>query len=639
MSATWFLFALLSVFALAGAELSQKISLIHKANIGAITNNFFVWVMQGLGAIVIALIFHQFRVNAHEIPWVRLLLIGIVYFAGGTFYYTSYKANSPSISIILGSISIVISTSLGILFFHESTVWLKFLGIALILSSIVFVNSKKKFSLDKYNIYALMGGVCFGVAYTIDKSFVLQIPASIYLFLMCFSVAAVSFVAKFRLIIKEAKGMNHENYLRMFFWLSNMNPLSVVFPITAYSLITTFSVYYVFKSLYSEKAGLIGSFLYSIGMGFVWIDRWAVPTVLTFLWVIWFYYSLIRLLRKKIDSIYIFIILAAFIWYVHIAFLPLFILVPIAFIFSGNSVKSLFKQIDKKILKRNVLIAVVLLTPFFLFELRHGFQQIKGVYVSTYSGGINGGEVRTGKYKMQIILEYTDKVFHETIAYVKGFQSPRLDIYPYTVIGFFLLLYFLVRKRYFKKEESVLISIWFLSTFLIHFFSKRTLTEYYFNNLMIPTLAVITLFFVYVGKKFGKYFLMLILLYLLYFNGDQLVHASVSGEYQDRIGAVNFIASDVKKNNYPCAGINFIGDYSTHFGYRYLFWYRQVREISPGNDVPVYSIVRPAKISGSEVDAKFGDIGIILPVKEKIVNGNICKDDSRQLLPLNGFTN
>jgi len=209
-------FAILSVFALAGAELSQKISLTHKANISAVTNNFFVWIMQGIGGIVIALALQQLTINVLEIPWGRLLLIGLVYFAGGILFYTSYKANSPSVSIILGSISVVISTVLGIVFFNESTALIKFIGILLVISSIVFLNFQKKFSIDKYNLYALMGGVFFGTAFTIDKSFIIQIPPAVYLFLMCFSVAAVSLIAKTKLILVEIKKMNHENYLRIF---------------------------------------------------------------------------------------------------------------------------------------------------------------------------------------------------------------------------------------------------------------------------------------------------------------------------------------------------------------------------------------------------------------------------------------
>jgi drug/metabolite transporter (DMT)-like permease len=211
----WFIYALFSVLALSGSELSQKVALTHKNNISAVTNNFFVWIMQGLGGLVIAFLFHQLNFSLFQIPWLRLLIIGIVYFVGGTLYYTSYKSNSPSISIVLASVSVIISSILGIIFFHESTIFIKFVGIGIILSSIFYLNFQKKIKLDKYNILAILGGLCFGAAYTIDKSFALQMPPAMYLMLMCFSVAFVSFVIKSGLIIKEFAKMNSENYFPM----------------------------------------------------------------------------------------------------------------------------------------------------------------------------------------------------------------------------------------------------------------------------------------------------------------------------------------------------------------------------------------------------------------------------------------
>ena len=138
MTTSWYVFALLSVIALAGAELSQKIALTHKANISAITNNFFVWIIQGIGGLFIVMLFQESNFSLFTIPWIRLLVVGLLYFAGGSLYYTSFKANSASVSMILVSVSVVISTTLGILFFGESTDILKFVSISLILSSIIF---------------------------------------------------------------------------------------------------------------------------------------------------------------------------------------------------------------------------------------------------------------------------------------------------------------------------------------------------------------------------------------------------------------------------------------------------------------------------------------------------------------------
>jgi drug/metabolite transporter (DMT)-like permease len=213
----WFIYALLSIFVIAGSEISQKISLTQKVDISAITNNFFVWIFQGTGGIILSLIFGgiSFALNISDI--LRLTLVAITYFLGGTFYYTSYKGNSPSISIILGSISVIISTFLGIIFFDESTHIQKFIGIGIILVSIIIVNLKKKEKFGKYNLFALLGGVCFGVAYNIDKSFIQTVSPFNYLILMCFSVAIASFIFKPKLILKEVKKLSTKNFYPMIF--------------------------------------------------------------------------------------------------------------------------------------------------------------------------------------------------------------------------------------------------------------------------------------------------------------------------------------------------------------------------------------------------------------------------------------
>ncbi|MFC1780347.1 EamA family transporter [Patescibacteria group bacterium] len=212
---TWFIFALLSVFVIAGSEISQKVSLTQKVNISAITNNFFVWTLQGLGGLILAILFNRFEFSFGSTELVSLIFVAFVYFLGGTFFYTSYKGNSPSISLVLGSISIIISTILGILFFNESTSSIKFLGIFIILLSIFIANYKKELRFEKYNTFALLGGICFGVAFTLDKSLVLKSSPFIYVSILCFSVALVSIVLKPRMIISDTRRMKLNNFLPM----------------------------------------------------------------------------------------------------------------------------------------------------------------------------------------------------------------------------------------------------------------------------------------------------------------------------------------------------------------------------------------------------------------------------------------
>lgn len=209
---TWYVFALLSVFGMAGSEIVQKISHSQKIKLSAITNNFFIWTLQGIFGLVLALIINQTFFEFSTINSLKLLTVATVYFFGGTFFYTSYKGNSPSLSIVIGSISVVISTFLGILTFDEGASIDKFIGILLILISIFIANYNAKERFNRYNLFAFAGGILFGLAYTLDKSFAIESSPILYVSILSFSVAIVSLFFKHQLINRERKNLQKRNY-------------------------------------------------------------------------------------------------------------------------------------------------------------------------------------------------------------------------------------------------------------------------------------------------------------------------------------------------------------------------------------------------------------------------------------------
>ena len=118
-----------------------------------------------------------------------------------------------------------------------------------------------------------------------------------------------------------------------------------------------------------------------------------------------------------------------------------------------------------------------------------------------------------------------------------------------------------------------------------------------------------------------------------------LVHLPpLVNEYADKSSTVNFIAQDFRKNDYKCVGITYIGDPGVRYGYRYLFWWNNVKLVSPGSGVPVYNLAIPSTISPGESTQVFGSIGVILPKNFKI-DPNVCSDPNRKLELLNGFVN
>ena len=421
-----------------------------------------------------------------------------------------------------------------------------------------------------------------------------------------------------------------------FFAIFNLDPRASIIPIALISILTIVSVYYVFSKLFGKTTGLIGSFIYSTSLAIVFIDRWPVPTQTTFLWIIWYLYVLFSFLKKDFGKLPILVVLIAFIWHVHIAFLPLLIIIPVVIFLSKKPLVKI--NINKKNLYFSILIAFFLILPFIVFEARHGFQQIKSitrVYKEMEEGAIEG------EYRLEVIIEQVDRVLNAPIF---EYKSPRIFQSEFKTPVMFLiflgLVFYLVKVKELSKPQAFLIYFWIGDVIFSHYFSKRLLSEYYFNNLMIISVLVVSLFLAYLYKKKNFSFLVVsFLLLFLTYNFIRLVNVPTpKAEYEDKSAAVQFIAGDVSENAYSCVSINYIGALGVEYGYRYLFWRSGVEQVSPGNDIPVYSIVNPFEISAKEIEFRSGDLGVIPPA-ETDFDFEKCSDPSRQLLPLNGFVN
>lgn len=124
--------------------------------------------------------------------------------------------------------------------------------------------------------------------------------------------------------------------LAPFYFFSGMNPLSATFLAPLISVLTLLSIFWVFTKIFNQKVGIIGAFIYSLSLSVVFIDRWIVPTQLTILWSIWFFYCLMKLVARDYKVLFLLGILTGLIWHIHIALLPLVILIPLVIVVSSK---------------------------------------------------------------------------------------------------------------------------------------------------------------------------------------------------------------------------------------------------------------------------------------------------------------
>jgi drug/metabolite transporter (DMT)-like permease len=205
---SWFTLSLISMFALATAELTQQHLLTKENAVNERTSAVLTFLFEWLLVIPIVLFGYSLKDIIHLLhPSLVIKILAVTFLAsvGMIFYLRSFKVKNISFSNIFGSSSVLVSTTLGIIIFSESTSWLKFFGIFLILAAVISLNYKNK-HLEKNHFFSLLSGVIFGVCYVLDKSILQELQPLVYIFFSFFLIPIFAFLFNPRSVVSSLKG-------------------------------------------------------------------------------------------------------------------------------------------------------------------------------------------------------------------------------------------------------------------------------------------------------------------------------------------------------------------------------------------------------------------------------------------------
>lgn len=413
-------------------------------------------------------------------------------------------------------------------------------------------------------------------------------------------------------------------YLQIpFFALFKMDPQAALIPAALIAVLTIISIYLVFSKLFSEKVGIIGSFLYASSTSMAFFDRWVVPTQPTVLWSVWYVYALFLLLRGNRNAILLVGILLGLIWHIHIAFLPLILLVPLAIFLSKKKIP------DKIYFVQGIFLFFLISLPFWTFEFRHGFQQVNGFLGALIE---QRGE-SSGLDRLLEVFSGASKALSRPYLYGKSNPSELIFL-----ILFLFLIYSMLKNIVTAKQASI-VSAWVFLVILSQEFSKRNESDYYFNNLIIISILLVSLLLAFLINR-SRLMEKIVWLFMILFVSINLMFLLntplLDNGYLEKRGIIEYIKKDSVKNNFSCIGINYIAAPGLNVGFRYLSWLYGLNVVQGGVDVPVYNVTIPQVHMSNEV--VFGNIGLLLPDKSESINEDVCRDPSRQLKPLLGFT-
>ncbi|MBI2465016.1 glycosyltransferase family 39 protein [Candidatus Shapirobacteria bacterium] len=417
--------------------------------------------------------------------------------------------------------------------------------------------------------------------------------------------------------------------MAIFYRLFGMNPLSAIVPITLISIFNIVSIYWVIKRNWGMRAGLIAAAIYAFSFGIARFDRWSVPTLPTLTWSIWFWGVIMELGKGNLKWLPIYGFLVGFIWQLHIALLPIVPLPILAFFVGKNKFSSLFDKNISRYVWGGILIFLITISPFFVFELKHNWSQVRSMAASTQKDI----GAPTGKMKLIKVIEASGREIQQRIV----FDLKYSNNYVYWLM-FIAICGYLTWKKHIKWQEVGLMWGWIGLIMVAQFVSKRVVSEYYFTNTVPIVIAVMAIFLAKVITKNAA--ILVIFLYLVINSYWLVTKTDEDQSYLYRRQVVEYIKADKEKNNYNCIAVNFIADPGVGVGFRYLFWYYGVDIVKPGSPgVPVYNIPIPWQLSRYEKPVSFGRFGVLKPVAGdyKATEAD-CKNTSAQLDPLLGYT-
>ena len=412
--------------------------------------------------------------------------------------------------------------------------------------------------------------------------------------------------------------------------MSNMNPISAIGPTTIIGLSTIISFYFLGKKYFSKRVGLIMAFIYAVSFGCAIYDKWSVPTEPAILWSVWFLYVILGMFRNNLKLIPLYAVLVGLTYHIHIALLPVLPLPILAYFLSKGNFREKLKQIKFRNVFISLLFFFLVSSPFWIFEIKHNFSQVRSVIVASKKDLGNP----TGFIKFKKVINASSWEMQQRLI-------NQWPIKPFEIIWpIFILITFMVYiYKKLDKKEIFLFGLWIFMIGLAQFTSKRIVSEYYFTNYIPIFVLMIGLLFdlFFDHKYFSKIALSLGVLYFIFNFIWLFKNSDLNDSYFYKKELVEFIKQDQIVNNYPCIGINYISKFGDGVGFRYLFWYKGIKIIKPSNSVPTYNVVIPWEISGDEIDMKVGRFGVILPAQKKASSIEWCNDINNEIDPLLGY--
>lgn len=284
-----------------------------------------------------------------------------------------------------------------------------------------------------------------------------------------------------------------------FLWLFRFDPVGPAIMVALLSVVTTWLTYYVGKRWFSEKAGLAAAALYAVSPVVVTYSHssWN-PNVLPFFALLLIYLLFLAIEQQKGWKYFVGVgVLLGIALQLH--YLALFLA---AIVFFYTFFASWLRENKIKIglvIKRYLQIFlgfIIGFSPFLLFEVRHGFPNLKTIFGFIFTDTLQQPGYETGSTFTATVSDVFFRIFAKLVFYFPS--GNRYNLFSEEQLQFFSVFVWIMAiasliSIWFVKNKRVVLMIylWFFLGVLLFGFYKKSIYDYYFTFLFpLPFLIV-----------------------------------------------------------------------------------------------------------------------------------------------------
>lgn len=390
-------------------------------------------------------------------------------------------------------------------------------------------------------------------------------------------------------------------YLVPFFAASNLHPIGGFVGSVIFSLFIIFTYFWVGKSLFGVKAGLIAAFIRSILFTEIRNDLSMAPAYASELLILITWWLFYKYWQGKTKYFPLLFFIFGLYTSIHPILFPFYIVFLILFLIKRRlpNTKTLFISFI------SFLIPII---PLIIFEYFHNFLEVKLLFNTFSSSPLKPDYFSNFIKYLSFNLGEPQRII--------GFNFILKDTF---VLLFFGIIFILIVKRVgFWKESfhKILLTVTYVVFLIYYTLFPAHVPEYYFQALTTLCLLYISANLVLLTKK--PYLLIILILLLgniVYYNFSLLINKwnnpSLSNLYQKDFIVQEILKRQPQNEEFYVSYIKLPG---WNFGFEYLFKYYghipQTKEAKP----PVFTIVVPRFLSEQSINISAGNIGLILPV-------------------------